>query len=259
MICIFSFTVNSYSSTIRTVYQLNEPIEILTKQGMQTILVFQSEIEFASVGNTTFFNVSNEQKNDKLIISPQQVGVKTNCIVMTKAGNEYVFELLEDKDDRYYSLVNVKANVNLDDKQKAKVLKGDILNFDKNILELFTVYNTDDYLMKSDKFNFNVKKGTTIKNINETVIWLRIRNTFERQLSITTLGLKDRKLISVYTENYNQYINSGDYADFFLITKGQEIGEDLILKIKYMGQTQEIKLSNIPFNEREYQMYNIDN
>ena len=142
-VLIFSFT--AYGSTIKTVYQLNEPINILTKQGMQTIIIFESEIEFASVGNTSYFNVVNEKKNDKLVISPQQVGVKTNCIVMTKAGNEYVFELSEDKDNKYYSLVKVKANAKLKDKQKAKVLKGDTLNINKNILNLFTVYNTDNY------------------------------------------------------------------------------------------------------------------
>ena len=94
VVLLFSFSFSSFA-VIKTIYRTNEPQEIITRLGTQTVLLFNTEIEFASVGNSNFFQIEEDQKMDKLIITPLSFGVSTNLIVITRIIQNMFLHLLK--------------------------------------------------------------------------------------------------------------------------------------------------------------------
>ena len=261
IILVLSFLIiplkTSAQSAIRTVYKSGDYINVYTKQGKHVVLSFESSISYASVGNNSFFSVKKDNQQDKLIITPQKKGVETDLIVFTKDSGEYAFTLVEDKEYPANTLVKVKSNAKLSDKDKINIVRGETTNIKNDIIDLFTLYDVNDFSVDIKELIVSVEKGASIKNINQTIYWLKLRNVTDKNIRIKSIGIKNRKLETIVTRNYEKYIGNTDSADFFLITEGKDIGSKLEIKISYLGKVKEVKLSNIPFTENEYNMYEL--
>src|SRR5690554_4728729 len=125
LVCFF-FLVSTViiNAEIVTVYQSVEPIDIYTKIGTATTMIFPAEIKTAVLGNQSTFSVQEIATNDGLVITPETAGVWTNLTVIDKDNEHYVFRLIEDIQYNFYNLVTVKTKENIPYSQIVNIMRN---------------------------------------------------------------------------------------------------------------------------------------
>lgn len=257
LISFFSLTV--YSSNIKTIYQANKPIDIETKLGTQTVLTFETDIEFASVGNSEYFDVQTDATGNKLIIVPKQKGINTNLVVITKDNNEYVFTVNESENDKFISLGRVKPSQSIDYQTIISVLNGNRISPDSDIISLFEFYDIhNNKIVESDNLIVNIHKGAIIDNLDQTIYWFKLRNRNKESVFIETIGLENRALKAVATSLDKQELKKGETANLYLFAEGRFLNDNLILDISTRNNNYSMELNNIDFNKSKMQMLDIN-
>ena len=234
-------------------------ININTKLGTQTVLRFETEVDFATVGNTQYYKVQSDNLGDKIIITPLKSGVTTNLVVITKDDNEYVFNLIEGEDDKFLSLGKIKPTKSLDYKTIISVLKGNRIAPGSDITNIINLYEVvDNNITKNNNMEITVYKSAIIGNRNQTVYWIKIKNISNKSLFFTSIGMKDRKLNAVATSIEGPKLENGDSGDYFLFAKGDYLSKNITLTFKNEDKEKSIKLDNIKYKDTKLQLIEMD-
>lgn len=261
IIVIFCFLVSLPSrAVIRTVYQSNGLIEIRTRKGEQTILVFETDIKFFSNLDTYFSIQYNEELFDRLIINPVEKGVKKDLVVETADGNFYVFNLIEQDKKEEDTLVQVKPKekvprnilINLITQKRLHVESGDL----KDHVSFYDV--VEGYYVQNDIVKIELLRSAIVENIDETVYWLRINNSSPEKITINKIGIKGRKTVSVGVESGREKIAPGSFSDFFLFTEGQGNDQDMTLNITVLNNEFELTMVDIPYVQKNITIYDFN-
>lgn len=261
---VFLMTFPS-SAIIRTIYRTDEPQEIVTRLGTQTVLMFNTEIEFASVGNSNFFQIEREEKMDKLIITPLKIGVWTNLIVITRDNLKYVFTLAEDDSRDYYDLVEVKPAANISYREIIELVNKKRVAIDPSLLELVNIYDIEENKLESSGSNpirIMVKRAVTIENKGKTVFWIRVENTELNEKSIgiplNSISIKERELFSIAGERNKEKLEPGEFGDYYIIVEGTYLDNSYTLQMTVNGTKEEYILKNIPYKKQEFKVFVAD-
>lgn len=265
VVLLFSFSFSSFA-VIKTIYRTNEPQEIITRLGTQTVLLFNTEIEFASVGNSNFFQIEEDQKMDKLIITPLSFGVSTNLIVITRDNTKYVFTLVEDDSRDYYDLVEVKPNANISYRDIINIVNKKKVSIDPALLELIEIYDIEENTYNiTGKYSFFItaKRAVLIENIGKTVFWIRVSNfKFSKEdisIPLNSISIKERELFSIAGERNKAILKPGEFCDYYLIVEGVYLDNSYTLKMTVNGEERECYLDNIPYNKQEFSVFVAEN
>jgi hypothetical protein len=261
VVLLFSFSFSSFA-VIKTIYRTNEPQEIITRLGTQTVLLFNTEIEFASVGNSNFFQIEEDKKMDKLIITPLSFGVSTNLIVITRDNTKYVFTLVEDDERDYYDLVIVKANADISYKDIINLVNKKRISIDPALMELIDIYDIEEKEYKiTGKYAFVItaKRAVLIENLGKTVFWIRLHN-FENSpntlsIPLNSIRIKERDLFSVAGERNKEVLLPGEFGDYYIIVEGVYLDNSYTLQMSVNGQQREYVLDNIPYTKQEFSVF----
>ncbi len=223
VIVLMLVITSSVFAKIKTVYQTNQPIPIMTRLGTQTVLFFESEIEFA-VSNANYFQVNSDKKNNKLSITPKKAGAKTNLIVTTKKNNKYVFHLVEDKKQDYYDLVNVKAAPKINYKEIINLVNKRKVAIDPAVRELVNIYEIDKNRFKFNKPSLKliVKRAVTIKSLNKTVLWFRLVNNSKGiiRIPLNSIDIEKRERFALAGESNKGKLKPGEMRDYYILLEG---------------------------------------
>ena len=260
-ILVFCFLISLPSAAvIRTVYQSNDLIEIRTRKGEQTILVFETDIKFFSNLDTYFSIQYNEELFDRLIINPVEKGVKKDLVVETADGNFYVFSLVEQEKREEDTLIQVKPKekvprnilINLITQKRLHVDYGDL----KDHISFYDVI--EGYFVQNDLVKIELLRSAIVENIDETVYWLRINNISPEMITINKIGLKGRKTVSVGVESGREKVAPDGFSDFFLFTEGQGNDQDMTLNIAVLNNEFELTMTDIPYVQKNITIYDFN-
>lgn len=254
---IFVFLFSSIiNAKIVTVYQSIDPVEISTKIGTATTMIFPVEIQIAIPGSQTAFQVQEDVNNNKIIIFPLKTGVWTNLTVIDNNDNQYIFKLIENNSNDYYDLVNVKTKENMPYSTIIKIINNEKNYVDPDILKLVDLYDIDNYSVKNEIIEIEIKRAAIINNTDETVYWLKIHNISEKSIIINTLGVKERNPKAIITEN--DYIKPENYGDYFIINQGRLKDNKLTINLTINNKEYEIVLEDIPYISKNFTVYEIN-
>jgi|GEM_PF-2474394 len=258
VIVLMLVITSSAFAKIKTVYQTNQPIPIMTKLGTQTVLFFESEIEFA-VSNANYFQVNSDKKNNKLSITPKKAGAKTNLIVTTKKNNKYVFHLVENKKQDYYDLVNVKAAPKINYKEIINLVNKRKIAIDPAVRELVNIYEIDKNRFKFSKPSLKliVKRAVTIKSLNKTVLWFRLVNNSKGiiRIPLNSIDIEKRERFALAGEINKEKLEPGEMRDYYILLEGTYLDNSYTVLMNVNGQDKEYKIKNIPYNKQEFKVF----
>lgn len=256
------FCVTLFSKTIHaeivTVYQSVDPVKIYSLQGTSTTMIFPIEIKIAVVGSNQAFSAEKTETKDTLIVSALKPGVYTNLTVIDREGNKFVFDLFEvsKKTVDKYDLVTVKLKESLPYNTILKIIQNEKYSVEPEIMKLVDMFEVENFEVIDGNVKVELKRCAKINNTDETVYWLRIHNISDKAYVVNTLGLQERKNKFIMTQT--EIIKPNDYGDFYLITQGRRLDDNLTLNLTISNEPHEIFLENIPFKSKSFTIYEIN-
>jgi|SRR5690554_781511 len=256
---------SSSLAVIKTIYRTDEPQEVVTRLGTQTVILFNTEIEFASVGNSNFFDIEKDQKLDKLIVTPLSFGVWTNLIVITKDNLRYVFKLVEDDSRDYYDIVEVKPSADINYRDIINLVNKKKVSIDPAIKQLIKIYDVDENsysLAYPSYIILSLKRAVLIENLGKTVFWFRVFNSTNSDESIgiplNSVEIKERELFAVAAEDNKEKLNPGEFCDYYIIVEGVYLDSSYTFKMNINGNKKEFLVENIPYLRQDFNVFVAD-
>lgn len=254
-ILLLLFSPILVQAKIITVYQSVDPVEIYSQVGTSTTMIFPAEIRIAIVGNPNAFQAEKDVNNEILIISPLRSGVWTNLTVIDQNNNQYVFKLIESNLDKY-DIVNVRVKESIPYATIVKIIRDNHFNIDPNITKLVDLFDVEDVIVANEVVEVELKRAAIINNTDETVYWIRIKNITDNSIIINSVGLQERNLKAIVTQDNN--IAPGNYGDYFLITQGRIRDKNLTINIKIFNSNYEIAFEEINYRSQSFNVYEIN-
>lgn len=257
-------TTKTTSAEIKTMYKTSEPIQIFTKLGYETVIVFETEIEYVSVGNTNAFGVEMDGKRDKLTILPKIKGRNTNMIVILKGNDQFVFTLIEDNSTRYYNLVQMKNTLDMNYKDIINIVNKKTIGIDpalKNIIKIYDVKENTFNILGNVKLS--LKRAVILENVDKSVFWLRIENislTEKIKLVFSKSKVSNHIIHAIAYETNKDELQPEEFIDMYVFLEGASIDKSYKYSFTINGAKTEIDLKNIPYDKQDFSVFiNDDN
>lgn len=240
----------------KEMYHTVKTQNIYTKIYTHTILLFPVEIEYASIGNTSF-QLDKDEKLDKVIITPLGAGIQTNLVVITKDSKVYSFRVIENDQFEAFDVVKLKTAPEIDYRNLIYVCNRKLIDIDPALKEYINIYDIQDNKTESDKLNIYVKRALTVLSLDKTIYWLRIENkTLEPiMLPVDKLKVKNREVFAVAIEKDEEKIFPGNYVDIYLILNNVGLEANLELKLNIDTKNKEILVTNLPYQKQEFKVF----
>lgn len=264
---------------IITVYPTDEPTIVKTKLDNHTYITFQTTIVTASTGSKDLFSAVTDNLTNKIKITPLKYGVSTNLIVFTADGEQYEFWLQEigDKNEKFYGIVNVVARPNVEIADLINMLNKRKVAIDPAIKKLINFYEvTEPAFTSYQNINIYLKRAATIKNLNKTIYWIRLENTSDKYLTITSMEkekiekeeyyipinkfqVKSRLISWIAIESNKEILRTGDFTDIYLVIQGDYLDPSLDLIFNCNNKDVEVRIGNIPYTRQEFRVFIAEN
>lgn len=243
---------------VKKMYRTNEPLEIYTRLGTNTILFFNMEVEtYVLTGDG--FQVLNDEKRDKLIIVPQRAGAWTNLNVVCKGNIRYVFRLIESESGEFYDMVDLYPTPDINYKDIINLLNKRSSYVDPALKELVQLYEVDSRCYRDESnVRVEVKRAATIENLNKTVYWFRVHNLKQNgqvHIPFNVLNINGREVYAVIWENRKDYLEAQDFTDLYVIVENTYIEQKIRLMLVIDQKNVEFYIPNIPYSKIEFKIF----
>lgn len=243
---------------VKKMYRTNEPLEIYTRLGTNTILFFNMEVEtFVLTGDG--FQVLNDEKRDKLIIVPQRAGAWTNLNVVCKGNIRYVFRLVESESGVFYDMVDLHPTPDINYKDIINLLNRRSSFVDPALKELIQLYEIDSRCYRDENnVRVEVKRAATIENLNKTAYWFRVHNLKQSgqvHIPFNVLNLNGREVYAIVWENRKEYLEAQDFTDLYVIVENTYIEQKVNLTLSVDQRPVEFYIPNIPYSKVEFKVF----
>jgi hypothetical protein len=284
-------------AAVRTIYRTVQPATIYTRLNMQTIVKFQTEIESISC-NDGYYSIEVHKSANKVTITPIKPGAYTNLVVFCKNNQSYTFRLDEGEsnfDDLV--MVMDTPNTNIEDlinicNHKQVELDQSV----RDTIGVYDTGNCWVDL-KQPIARLYLKRMVTSSLLKKSVVWLRLENRqnsrnfvpvmtevqkkrfWHRKPTVTPkpapktkpkatdlairllvnqMAVKNRKIEAVAVENEKEVISSGEFTDIYLVLDGSFLDKSYTLLMNLNGQTVTVKITNIPYDKQEFNIFKTD-
>ncbi len=257
MLLLLSFGTMAFGG-VKTMYRTNEPLEIRTRLGTNTILFFNMEVEtFVLTGDG--FQVLNDEKRDKLIVVPQRAGAWTNLNVVCKGNIRYTFRLVESESGEFYDMVDLYPTPAINYKDIINLLNRRAAFVDPALKELVQLYEIDNRCYRDENnVRVEVKRAATIENLNKTAYWFRVHNlkkTGQIHIPFNVINLNGREVYAIIWENRKEYLEAQDFTDLYVIVENTYIEQKINLMMMVDQKNVEFYIPNIPYSKVEFKVF----
>lgn len=258
------FMSNPVFAEIKTIYKSSEPVQIFTKLGYETVIVFETEIEYVSVGNTNAFSVEIDGKRDKLTILPKIKGRDTNMVVILKGNDQYVFTLIEDNSTRYYNLVRMKNTLNINYKDIINIVNKKTVGIDpalKNIIKIYDIKENTSSI--NNNIKLSLKRAVTVENVDKSIFWLRLENinpTENIKLIFSKTKVVNHIIHAIAYETNKDILQPEEFIDIYVFLEGTAIDKSYKYSFTINGNNTDFDFKNIPYDKQNFSVFiNDDN
>lgn len=261
-VMVLCFIIQPVSAEIKTIYKTSEPIQIYTRLGYETVIVFETEIEYVSVGNTNAFGVEIDNKRDKLTVLPKIKGRDTNMVVILKGNDQYVFTLIEDNSTRYYNLVQMRNTLNMNYKDIINIVNKKTIGIDPALKNIIKIYDIRENTFSTEgNVKLSIKRAVTLDNVDKTVFWLRLENVSLEKINLVLSKTKvvNHMIHAIAYEDNKNVLQPEEFLDMYVFLEGASIDKSYKYSFLINGSETKVTLKNISYDKQDFSVFINDN